>query len=292
MHFLEVGLEQASWHHDLGVTRSQLAFFESPTVLAYDLADEAVAVPYRFTPGEPTMIATVRHDGDGTDVRRHLVDPALVTHMVGAFDRPDPASVVLYVVRYPVPEAGQPFDFDAPVVRQAGIGRSRVGGGLGTLERWDVGTDAVEQSVVDERHVEYVSIDPPSRVEPFVTPTVSRWPRAHRAPATTKQRGGRRLGLVQFDLGRDQVRRWSPGPYQEVSEPLFVRAADGTADDEGWLLVIVDDHTRSASDLYVLDASSFGRRAPRGRDPSAGLVALFEPRDLGRRRTLPLTMSP
>jgi len=262
VHFLEVGLERASWHHDLGVTRSQLAFFESPTALAYDLADEAVAVPYRFTPGEPTMIATVRRDGDGTDVRRHLVDPALVTHMVGAFDRPDPASVVLYVVRYPVPEAGQPFDFDAPVVGPAGIGRSRIGGGLGTLERWDVGTDAVEQSVVDERHVEYVSIDPTLEGRAFRHAYGVEV--AQGAPGSGHDETSEvdALGLVQFDLGRDQVRRWSPGPYQEVSEPLFVRAADGTADDEGWLLVIVDDHTRSASDLYVLDASSFGRRAP------------------------------
>jgi carotenoid cleavage dioxygenase-like enzyme len=47
-----------------------------------------------------------------------------------------------------------------------------------------------------------------------------------------------------------------------ASEPLFVRAADGEGDDEGWLLTVVYDATREASDIYVLDASSFGRRGP------------------------------
>jgi carotenoid cleavage dioxygenase-like enzyme len=47
-----------------------------------------------------------------------------------------------------------------------------------------------------------------------------------------------------------------------ASEPLFVRAADGEGDDEGWLLTVVYDATRTASDIYVLDASSFGRRGP------------------------------
>ncbi len=46
------------------------------------------------------------------------------------------------------------------------------------------------------------------------------------------------------------------------SEPLFVRALDGRADDEGWLLSVVDDANRGTSDIYVLDASSMGRRGP------------------------------
>jgi carotenoid cleavage dioxygenase-like enzyme len=43
---------------------------------------------------------------------------------------------------------------------------------------------------------------------------------------------------------------------------VFVRAVDGRSDDEGWLLVMVDDAGREGTDLCVLDASSFGRREP------------------------------
>ncbi len=77
-----------------------------------------------------------------------------------------------------------------------------------------------------------------------------------------RPRRPRPVGLLKFDLDRDEVASWDPGPGCTPSEPLFVRAADGHGDDEGWLLTVVDDANRGASDLYVLDASSLGRRRP------------------------------
>jgi carotenoid cleavage dioxygenase-like enzyme len=68
------------------------------------------------------------------------------------------------------------------------------------------------------------------------------------------------LGLLRFDLARNEVASWRPREHHTASEPLFVRAVDGRSDDEGWLLSVVHDATRGASDIYVLDASSFGRR--------------------------------
>jgi carotenoid cleavage dioxygenase len=41
-----------------------------------------------------------------------------------------------------------------------------------------------------------------------------------------------------------------------------VRAVGGHSDDEGWLLTVVDDANTGTSDLYVLDASTLGRRKP------------------------------
>ena len=70
------------------------------------------------------------------------------------------------------------------------------------------------------------------------------------------------VGLLKFDLSRDEIASWSPGPGCTPSEPLFVRASDGHGDDEGWLLTVVDDLNRGASDIYVLDASSLGRARP------------------------------
>ena len=37
-----------------------------------------------------------------------------------------------------------------------------------------------------------------------------------------------------------------------------MRAADGRGEDEGWILSVVYDATRDASDLVILDATSFG----------------------------------
>ena len=69
-------------------------------------------------------------------------------------------------------------------------------------------------------------------------------------------------GLLKFDLDRDEVTAWNPGPWRRASEPVFVRAEDGRSDDEGWLLTVVDDANTGTSALYVLDASSIGRRGP------------------------------
>ena len=92
-------------------------------------------------------------------------DPCLVTHVVGAYDEGEGGgeaggAVVLHVIRYPVPESGQPFDLDSSVVGPAGLGECLIGGGLGVLERWRIVGPSCEQIQVDEREVEYVTADP------------------------------------------------------------------------------------------------------------------------------------
>ena len=108
------------------------------------------------------------------------------------------------------------------------------------------------------------------RARPSVTAIRSR-PPGRRCPRRRARGGGdgagdaeaTPVGLLKFDLARDEIASWSPGPGATPSEPLFVRALDGHGDDEGWLLTVVDDVNRGASDLYVLDASALGGAAPR-----------------------------
>ena len=64
-------------------------------------------------------------------------------------------------------------------------------------------------------------------------------------------------GLVKFDFARDEAVRFDSGPNRYPGEPVFVRAADGTNEDEGWVLTVVFDAARGASDLVILDATSF-----------------------------------
>jgi carotenoid cleavage dioxygenase len=268
-----VALERATWQHDIALTARHVVFMESPTEFGADLAGDdegggAVAVPFRWTPGAEGWVGVTERNGDGSSVRWIRQDPCLVTHVVGAYDEGDGqgddagdgGAIVLHVIRYPVPESGQPFDLDAPVVGAAGIGAGLIGGGLGVLERWRIAGATCEQIQVDDRDVEYMTADP------LCAAGVFRYGYGVEvAPGLGAGAGGAavdHLGLVQFDLARDEVRSWRPGAHRVASEPLFVRAVDGTNDNEGWLLTVVHDATRSASDLYVLDASAFGRRGP------------------------------
>jgi carotenoid cleavage dioxygenase len=267
-HQMEVQLERATWQHDLGVTVHHLAFIESPTEFGEFFTEEGSdelsrpAVPYRWTPGAEGWVGVIDRDGDGSDVRWASADPCLVTHVLHACDEDGggtgaEGTVVLYVCRYEVPEKGQPVDLNVPVVGPAGIGMSLIAGGLPVLERWRITGDKLERTQVDERMVEYVTSDPLCEGRPFRygygVELAPNWDRSI-------DREVDHLGLLRFDVARDEVTAWNPGQYKTASEPLFVRAEDGRSDDEGWLLTMVYDATRGASDIYVLDASSFGRK--------------------------------
>jgi carotenoid cleavage dioxygenase len=199
-----------------------------------------------------------------------------VTHVLGAFDVAGAAGaagdIELYVCRYEVPEKGQRVDLDASVVGPRGIGLGPIGGSLGVLERWRIEGETLSRTQLDDRFVEYPRIDGACEGASFrygycleVT-----WGDDDGVPGASGQdqpqdSGAAAVsprGLLKFDLGRDDVVGWNPEPGRKPSEPVFVRAGDGHSDEEGWLLTVVDDPDRGASDLYVLDASTLGRRRP------------------------------
>jgi carotenoid cleavage dioxygenase len=254
-----VELERATWQHDVGITAGHVVFIESPTTR---LADAGGApVPFGWVPGAEGWLGVVPRGGDGSSVRWFRLDPCLVTHVLGAWEqegRNGDVEIVLYVCVYQAPEVGQPVDLSASVVGPAGVGLSAIGGSLAVLERWRIVGDRLERLQVDERHLEYPRID-------AVCEGGGAFAYGY---AVELSRGGDLdevvpTGLLKFDLRLDELAAsWSPGPWRRASEPVFVRAADGRGDDEGWLLTVVEDANAGTSSLYVLDASSLGRRGP------------------------------
>jgi carotenoid cleavage dioxygenase len=275
-----VELERATWQHDIGVTADHLVFIESPTTRLPAGHGGSPSVRFGWVPGSEGWVGVVPRSGGGgggggdrsgdgsaaaaAAVRWIRLDPCVVTHVLGAFEAPDGA-IVLYVCCYGVPEVGQPVDLSASVVGAAGVGLSGIGGTLGVLEQWRIVGERMERVQVDERSVEYPRMDAHLAGAAFrygysletswaaIPPT---------SGAGTGDVEATPVGLLKFDLARDEIASWSPGPGCTPSEPLFVRAVDGHGDDEGWLLTVVDDLNRGASDIYVLDASALGRSGP------------------------------
>jgi carotenoid cleavage dioxygenase len=268
-----VELERATWQHDVAVTSGHVVFIESPTTRLGDSGGHAV--PFGWVPGAEGWLGVVPRDGDGTDVRWFRLDPCLVTHVLGAWDEEGSGDIVLFVCVYDALEAGRPYDPAASVVGPQGVGLVSIGGSLAVLERWRVTADRVERTQIHDRYVEYPRVDASLEGAPFrygysvqqdwADPAVGTGATRGNAavdPHAVVERGAAPIALLKIDVARDEAMPWHPGPGRRPSEPLFVRAVDGHGDDEGWLLSVVDDVNRGTSDIYVLDASSMGRRGP------------------------------
>ena len=61
--------------------------------------------------------------------------------------------------------------------------------------------------------------------------------------------------VTKIDL-QGEAKSWSAAPRGFISEPLFVPRAEGEAEDDGWVLCLIYNAARHASDLVVLDAKT------------------------------------
>ncbi len=246
VHTTEVDLPQATMQHDVGVTATRVAFLDLPVAFDPDAAARGAALPFSWQPEAGARVGVLERGDVGTAVRWVSTDPCYVFHVVNAFD--DGPAVVLDVCRY-----DRMFD-----TGDGGL----IGSGLATLERWRVDPVAgtLDATPLDDRTVELPRVD---------DTLAGRAYRYAYCVETGREGGPGGSGgadtfeaLVRYDLRRDLAARWCPGPGMSPGEPVFVRDPDGRADDEGWVLSVVYDAARDASDVVVLDASSFDRRAP------------------------------
>ena len=123
--------------------------------------------------------------------------------------------------------------------------------GLPYLARWtiDPTTDRISEQRLDDTPVELPRIDETVTGRPHHFGYCTQLGPSPDRPA--------QLGLIKYDLRRDEATRYDPGEARSPGEPVFVRAVDGRAEDEGWVLSIVFDAARGASDLVILDGTSF-----------------------------------
>ena len=236
VHSTEVEIPRPTMQHDFGVTASRVAFLDLPVVFDIDLATDGVELPFRWSPQAGARIGVLGRGGDGNHVQWVGIDPCYVFHIVNAYD--DGPVVVLDVCRYE-----KTFD-----TGEGGL----LGSVLPTLQRWrvDPGSGRVEMTAVDDRHVEFPRIDDSLAGRPY---------RYGYCTEIVRDAGTDSFaGLIRYDMMKDEAVHHDFGEGMEPGEPVFVRAPDGRADDEGWVLTVVYDATRDASDLVILDASSFG----------------------------------
>ncbi len=229
-----IDLPRAVMVHDFGVTATRLVILDLPVVFDLDLAATGRSLPFRWMPEAGARVGVMPRHGTGADIRWVSIDPVYVFHVLNAYDDGD--DVVLDVVRYDAAFDTQPGEVIATTAP--------------FLARWTVNVagNRVTQEQLDDTAVEFPRIDD----------TVAG--RRHRygyCQSLDVQDTRWTTGLVKYDLQRDASEVFDPGAHRSAGEPVFVRAADGGGEDEGWVLSVVYDATRDASDLVILDGTSF-----------------------------------
>lgn len=238
VHSTEIEIPRATMQHDFGVTATRVVFLDLPVVFDIDQAMAGVTLPFRWDPGAGARVGVLDRGAAGAATRWIAIDPCYVFHVVNAFD--DGPAVVLDVCRYE-----RTFDTGPGEV---------IGSTQPHLQRWriDAAAGRVEMTDLDDRTVEFPRVDDALVGRPY---------RFGYCVETGRRQGADEFtGLVRYDLAKDEAVHRDFGPGRSPGEAVFVRADDGHADDEGWLLTVVYDAARDASDLVILDASSLAAK--------------------------------
>jgi len=220
----------ATMVHDFNVTRHHVVFMDLPVVWDLEALGEG-GLPIRWSDDYGARLGVMPRDGTNADVVWYEIEPCYVFHPMNAYEDGD--RIVIDVCRSArMMNLGEP---DAPPL----------------LHRWTIDRAAgrVAEEPLSERPMEF--------------------PRIHDGRVGLRHRYGYTAGFapdepvalcfhkVDHDTGALVTHELPDG--RRGSEPVFVPAADGTAEDDGWVLSYVYDPGTDRSELVILDATRFER---------------------------------
>jgi carotenoid cleavage dioxygenase-like enzyme len=220
--------------HDFNITQNYAIFMDLPAVFDLDLALRG-EMPIKWSDTYPARLGVMPRTGTDADVRWFDINPCYVFHPMNAYEDGD--RIVLDVARLSHVWRDSMMDFPMP-----------------ELWRWTINTTTgtVHEEKIDDRPAEFPRV-PDSRVGlPHRYGYMMAVPEADGFQNPMSQSGAlfkydRHTGArTDFDVGRGCL----PG------EPVFVPAAGGTAEDDGYLMTYVYDASTDTSRLIVVDAAT------------------------------------
>lgn len=217
--------------HDCAITERYFVLLDMPVVFTPERVAEG-GLPYSWKPEYGARVGLLPREGRAEDVVWSDVEPCYVFHPMNAYDGPD-GRVVLDVARHPKMFA---TDMQGP------------NEGAPTLERWLVdpkGGKVLEQRL-DDRGQEF-----PRHDERLVG-------RPYRYGYTAMLAKGLSFGgLIKHDLRDGKSETHREGNARFFMEPVFVPAAPGAAEDDGYVMAYLYDATTDKSDVVILHAQDF-----------------------------------
>ncbi len=221
--------------HDFAITATRVVWLDLPVV--YDLSTlGSRPFPAQWDPTHQARVGVMPRDGGDADVTWIDIEPCYVFHTLNAYDDAQ-GNVVVDVVRYDDMFASDSY----------GPGSSR---GT-TLDRWTIDPigGALESERLDDASQEF------PRIDERLTGRVHRF--GYTSEVATDGAFGPFVGLRKHDVVTGSITRHEVGTGRHAAEPVFAPAAPDAGEDHGWVLSVVHDDARGASDVIVVDATDF-----------------------------------
>ncbi len=231
---VDVPLGQPTMLHDMSLTQRYAVVYDFPCRLDFDLAF-AGRFPFVWQPGTGSRVGLLPREGEATDIVWVDVAECYAFHPLNAHDADD-GSVVIDICVY-----DKMFDVDRAGPFQDNLAR---------LERWVINPESRTSSAT------------------VIDATPQEFPRhAGRLTAKPNRYGycaGITAGAPEWPtLKHDLItgERWSfdHGAGRSGGEAVFIERSGATAEDDGWLMMLVHDVPNCKAELVVLDAQDFSR---------------------------------
>jgi len=220
--------------HDFNITRNHVIFMDLPAVFDLEMAMRG-EMPIHWSDAYPARLGVMPRAGTDADVRWYDIDPCYVFHPMNAYEVGD--KIVLDVARLDHIWRDSAMDFPSPALYRWTI--DTVSGKVHEEQVDDMPAEfpRVADSVVGLEHrFGYMMAN--ATEEAFGDPSA-----ANGAILKYDRRTGAR---TQIDIGRGRM----PG------EAVFVPAAGGTSEDDGYLMTYVYDAATNESEFVIHDAST------------------------------------
>jgi carotenoid cleavage dioxygenase len=222
--------------HSFAVTATRVVWLDLPVVFEPGLVGRQ-PFPFIWRHEHGARVGVMSRDAAEAEVTWIDIEPRYIFHDLNAYDEPD-GKIVMDAVVYP--------DMFATDIYGPGAASAQ-------LERWTIDPAA--------RRVTTRPLDDVSQEFPRINDHYQG--RSYRYGYSTEVDIGPTWfelgGLRKHDLAKGKVERHALGAGRAAGEPIFIPADDDDGEDAGWVISVVYDASRDASDVILVDATDFAR---------------------------------
>ena len=237
--------------HDFAITPNWAVFLQNAVAfnpLPFVTGEKGAAQCLSSQPGGKGRFWLIPRDSGcfaGQKPRILEAPDGFVFHHLNAFEEGDHV-VVESIVYDDFPSIGPDDDF-------AAVNFDAIPEGLLHRSRLDLSRELVQTERISARTCEFAMVNPQRQ---------GLSARYAWMAVAERETGNDPLQAIQkLDLSSGESTTWSAAPRGFVSEPLMVRRSGAVAEDDGWVLDLVWNGARRASDLVILDASDLSEVA-------------------------------